>query len=87
MGIPASGDNEDGCSAMVPPICVRPCLLLSFAVVPTAFSAFFFSVFLCFLSSWDGGIKKMTMPVLSGGSSFSACFFFVFLLCFILYYA
>jgi len=47
----------------------------------------FFSVFLCFLSSWDGGIKKMTMPVLLGGFSFSACFFFVFLLCFILYYA
>ena len=32
---------------------------------------YFFFVFLCFLSSWDEGIKKMTMPVLSGGSSFS----------------
>ena len=39
-GVPASGDDEDGCSAVVPPVCVWPCLLLSFAAVPTAFSAF-----------------------------------------------
>jgi len=37
----------------------------------------FFSAFLCFLSSWDEGIKKMTMSVLSGDSSFSACLFLV----------
>jgi hypothetical protein len=46
--------------------------------LPTAFSAFF-PALLCFLSSWDEGIKKMTMSVLSGDSSFSACFFLCFL--------
>lgn len=51
---------------------------IPFSIVPSLFFCFcphrlfcFFFVFLCFLSYWDEGIKKMTMPVLSGGSSFS----------------
>jgi hypothetical protein len=33
-GVPASGNGEDGCSVMVPVVCLRPFLLLSFAFSP-----------------------------------------------------
>ena len=34
-GVPASGNGEDGCSVVVPLVCLRPFLLLSFASMPT----------------------------------------------------
>jgi len=33
-GVPASGNGEDGCSVVVPLVCLRPFLLLSFAFSP-----------------------------------------------------